>query len=707
MRNPLSKLKSEPGTPFFERRLLVTLIIVAAALLPRLILLVEVAEDTFFHDPVMDSQVYDDWAWTIVSGEYHGEAELYLEGSYYMGPLYAYFLVLIYGLFGHSILAACIIGILIGAATALLIHRAARMLYGPVVAFFAGLVAALYPALIFYDVALLMEGLLVFFAALMLNLIIVGQRRDRWYHWLGAGMCIGLSALGRGNILLFAPVLALWVFLGLWKKMERPGLLERLKEQWRPGFKRALLLTGGVLLFVAPATIHNAVVGEEFVLTTANGGINFYIGNNELATGEYVNPGWIDVKYDPGGRAYVQGQLGERVSYGRASRWWSEQAWEWIGDNPGRWLGLTATKALFFVHRHEIMQVANIHVILGRETPALFFGVLFSLALAAFVWDRERRREMGAWWLFALLFAVSVILFFITARYRLPFIVAAIPPAVWAVGELVRRIRSGGKALLRGAALLLPVLAVTNIPLSAYGIELVGNEAALANNRGTIYLERGGGDFLRLARDEFERGIRANPRLYPLHTNLGLVFYRFAHHPDTRTPELYQSLLNRARLNFENALSIYPDPKAMLMLGDVLIKQGRLDEARLYLERAFELIPGDPRAAYSLGICYSWIGANLARDDAASLALFNFEKAAAVFQRGLAFNPDNPDLLFALGALFHEELDRSEDALPLLERFLETRPWTSRHNDALGMLEEMRHWGGLHHTALRRLEEPR
>ena len=650
---------------FFERRWLVLLILVATALVPRVIMLSSVAGDEFFADPVMDTQVYDDWSWTIVSGEYHGQAELYLSGSYYMGPLYAYFLVAVYSVFGHSVLAACILGVLIGVGTVLLVHGAARRLYGPKVGFFAGLVAALYPALFFYDAALLMSNLLVFLTALMLYLIVAGQQGDRWYHWLGAGLCIGLYALGRANILLFAPVLALWVFFAWWKKPAGMSFRERLRERWRPGLRRAVLLTLGVLMLVVPATIHNAVVGGEFVPVTANGGINFYIGNNELATGEYVNPSWIDVKHDPGGLSYVQGRLGERVSYGEASRWWSARAGEWITENPGRWLGLTATKALYFAHRHEIMQVANIHVILGWETPSLFFGVLFSLALAAFVWDRERRRRMGAWWLFALVYAFSIIVFFVTARYRLPFVVAAIPPAVWGVGELVRRLRAGGKSLVKALALLVPLLVVTNLPLDWLGFELVGNEAALANNRGTIYLESGN---LGLAADEFERGIRANPKLYPLYTNLGIV-------------ELRRGYLTRAEANFERALSLYPDPKAMINLGGLLLEQGRdgdparLVEARPYLERAVELVPGNPRAANNLAVLH--------------LVQGEYTRAAEVLESGLRYNPEDQQLLFALGHLYATELDRPDEAVALLERFLETRPWSNLHNVALRKLEEL------------------
>ncbi|MCK4593985.1 hypothetical protein KAU45_05745, partial [bacterium] len=361
---------------------------------------------------------------------------------------------------------------------------------------------------------------------LALYLVLRGQERDRWFHWLGAGAAVGLYALGRANILAFAPVLAVWAFLALWRREDPKKatfwqrLKKRIQEGWKPGLRRVLLLTVGVLALVLPATIHNAAAADEFVPVTANGGINLYIGNNELATGEYVNPPLIDVKSDPGGRRYVSGLEGRAMSYGEVSDWWASRAGEYISENPGPWLGLTLTKAFLFVHRHEIMQVANIHIILGWETPSLFFGVLITLGLLAFIWDRERRRRMGALWLFVLVYSLSIVVFFVTARYRLPVIPVLLPPAIWAVGELVRRIKKGGKARLRALALAVPVLLVTNVPLEWYGVELVGNEAVLHNNLGTIYYDQG---VYQLALDEFERAARANPKIHLTYTNKGLA----------------------------------------------------------------------------------------------------------------------------------------------------------------------------------------
>ena len=65
-------------------------------------------------------------------------------------------------------------------------------------------------------------------------------------------------------------------------------------------FRIAALLVAGVLAAIAPVVLRNAVVSHQFALVSSQGGLNFYIGNNESATGQYVAV--------PGVRANIEGQ---------------------------------------------------------------------------------------------------------------------------------------------------------------------------------------------------------------------------------------------------------------------------------------------------------------------------------------------------------------------------------------------------------------
>jgi len=47
----------------------------------------------------------------------------------------------------------------------------------------------------------------------------------------------------------------------------------------------ALLFAAGLVLPIIPVTLHNALVGHDFVPIASQGGVNFYIGNNPVADG--------------------------------------------------------------------------------------------------------------------------------------------------------------------------------------------------------------------------------------------------------------------------------------------------------------------------------------------------------------------------------------------------------------------------------------
>ena len=87
------------------------------------------------------------------------------------------------------------------------------------------------------------------------------------------GAMVGVAALGRANVLAWIP------FLLAWPLSSRP-----------PRWKHGAALLAGAALMILPVTVINWRAERDFVLITANGGLNFYIGNNEAANGAYVPP---------------------------------------------------------------------------------------------------------------------------------------------------------------------------------------------------------------------------------------------------------------------------------------------------------------------------------------------------------------------------------------------------------------------------------
>ena len=70
------------------------------------------------------------------------------------------------------------------------------------------------------------------------------------------------------NILLFLPFVLGWL---LWRDANLP---------WKQRLLRTFPLLLGALLVIAPVSLRNYLVGNDWVLISSNAGINFFIGNN-------------------------------------------------------------------------------------------------------------------------------------------------------------------------------------------------------------------------------------------------------------------------------------------------------------------------------------------------------------------------------------------------------------------------------------------
>jgi hypothetical protein len=75
------------------------------------------ANDPFFALPSVDPRMYHEWALRIAGGEWMGDA------VFFLAPLYAYFLALVYAACGPSFLAAKLVQCAIGSLTCVLVWR--------------------------------------------------------------------------------------------------------------------------------------------------------------------------------------------------------------------------------------------------------------------------------------------------------------------------------------------------------------------------------------------------------------------------------------------------------------------------------------------------------------------------------------------------------------------------------------------------------
>jgi 4-amino-4-deoxy-L-arabinose transferase-like glycosyltransferase len=139
-------------------------------------------------------------------------------------------------------------------------------------------------------------------------------RDTRNWRWAAAlGVCFGLGALTKTLIVLIFPLLALW----WWHRI---------------GFRDAARLSviGGaaLLIVLAPWTIRNFRVHDEFVFISTNGGSNLHQGNNSCVA-DYLARGW-DAQW-----VNCLEKPPEGLSEIGADRWHREQAIRYLRDHPG------------------------------------------------------------------------------------------------------------------------------------------------------------------------------------------------------------------------------------------------------------------------------------------------------------------------------------------------------------------------------------
>lgn len=161
-----------------------------------------------------DARHYDRIAWNFLQGDGLGLDEYH---RVVRPPLYSLLLAGLYLVNYHlhltsDILLVRLAQVLISSATVALIWWSARRLFGGRSAFFAALLAALYPFFVYYVGVLLSETLAIFLVALALAALVAMWQEKALLYPVAAGATLGLLCLTRSSFLLLPLLVALvWV----------------------------------------------------------------------------------------------------------------------------------------------------------------------------------------------------------------------------------------------------------------------------------------------------------------------------------------------------------------------------------------------------------------------------------------------------------------------------------------------------------------
>lgn len=292
---------------------------------------------------------------------------------------------------------------LLGAVTVLLAGLSAGMILGRRAALWSAVLCALSSILIYFTPYALMEVLQAFWITLLFYLTLRTWRRPSLAGWSLCGLVLGLSVLTRGNAWCFLPLL----------------LFCAVRREWNSGRKR--VLTAMVLLIALsvlpqlPFALYNSIrLGYPSGPSTAGNAVLAFGNNPEGA------PAGLELPYPATYEAWLKRE--KEVSI-------PARMFRWFLDEPAAFLEQQFQKAFLFWdatdYPNNITEANAERSSLMRNLRFLPTGLILLLGIAGFLngfYKRLflRRKMFLLLWGFIALYALSIIAFYILARFRVP-----------------------------------------------------------------------------------------------------------------------------------------------------------------------------------------------------------------------------------------------------------------------------------------------
>jgi 4-amino-4-deoxy-L-arabinose transferase-like glycosyltransferase len=449
--------------------------------------------DVLFDYPQFDEGNYVAKARALATGTSIGSPTE--SHAWFQPPGIVYALTTVFRLAGPSLLLPRLVQALAQTISCFLVFLIARRFFSINMALAAAALLAVHGVVIFECYELLPPTWILLFDLLTLYLLLLAKERSSVGISLGAGLALGASAVFSPLIIPFALVGAVW--------------LRRLAAV------SAMIL--GMLIAIAPVSYHNWVRGHERVLISTNGGINFYIGNNENYRSTLAlrpGRGWDELTLEPVRAGLQQG--GSEVS-----RYFFDKGLGFYKDHFGAASGLLLRKVYLYFNGCEIPRDMDIygarrdsHLLAALVVPppiAFPDGLMLPLAAIGLFVQRRRWRTLLLPYGFVVTQALAVSLFFVTSRYR----VAGLSMlAVFAVAGAAELMSGWRRSSFRARAGLTSVVALITVALNIPVAEATmgGGSGERDYYRGLAHLGAlGGPRDLAAARMALRRAASASP----------------------------------------------------------------------------------------------------------------------------------------------------------------------------------------------------
>lgn len=320
-----------------------------------------------------------------------------------MPPGQSYFLALLYAGGGDPIAFAKLAHVALLSLVAVLAYFTGREMIGASVGFWAGVLTAVDPALVYLSGTFLSDGLFIFLMMIGIYLLVRSASDHNSVWWISAGICFGLAGLTRNQGWLFS--IALW--LGALVTMGR--LLST---------RGATIVLIATVVAVAPWTWRNYQVTGQFIPVSSEGGLTLWASNNP----EFV----FRPPMPMSGGIY---DVPPRLSETEVDQYYRQRAIQWIISHPLNF-AVNGVRKIIVLYSFDPMSWRPEVAGLFRLAGLVPYGILMPFILLGLILSVGSTNFKIILW-YVLFTTLMAIMFYGDSRIRAP-----IQPYLYILGVL-------------------------------------------------------------------------------------------------------------------------------------------------------------------------------------------------------------------------------------------------------------------------------
>jgi len=438
-----------------------------AFLLLRIVLLQQyVTTNPFFSHPIADSELYLQWAESILEGK------TYFAQEYHHPPGYAFFLAGLLLLSGSNLYVIAAMQSLLVTIQAVLLFFCTKRLFGSKAAWTAFLLYSFVGPVLFYSMKILSETLYTTLVLASFFFLLRYYDEPKLRVIFFCGLFLGMAIEVRGNA-----TICFWPSLAIALMARKP---------WRSRVAAAALLVAGTSLFTVPVLIRNISVAGAWTPVASNWGENFYFANSPEATGAHpmikgIRSNILD--QIPDVQKEASRRAGRKLTSLEAQRFWFREGWNFIWNRPLDWIKLEWVKLRRMLQRQIPSGIYSYPLETKFYHPYLKYfigyGLLFPLffaGLLAMPWNRRTALFL----IYLSTQAGVLLLYWPEERYMLPVIPFLIMGAGCIIGIKRESLKPSGRLIACSLGLLLCIYVNLN-PIPPRGTSAWYSNASAAH----------------------------------------------------------------------------------------------------------------------------------------------------------------------------------------------------------------------------------